>query len=231
MFEGGGSPWAGAPVSRSMRKDFREMYQQRLESLLSVDEAVGAAVRTLRRTGQLDNTYVILTSDNGFMVGEHNKSGKLVPYDPSLRVPMVIRGPGIPAGVRSSTPTTNPDLAVTIAALAGARPGRDVDGVDMSPYWRKRADFDRPIPIRGYPVQSGEVPMYTGLHEGPWTYVVTRSGREVLFNRDVDRGELKNRAKRKKYAADLVRLRKLEKKYRNCKGKSCPGADTFTRDR
>ena len=58
---------------------------------------VEAIIDTLRDTGELDNTYVIFTSDHGFMQGEHRiPQGKMVPYDPSTQVPMLIRGPGIP---------------------------------------------------------------------------------------------------------------------------------------
>ena len=77
----------------------RENYQQRLESLLAVDEAIGQMVNQLAATGKLDNTYIIFTSDNGFMHGEHRiPQGKVVLYEPSIRVPLIMRGPGIPAG-------------------------------------------------------------------------------------------------------------------------------------
>ena len=64
-----------------------------------VDDEVANIMETLERTGELDNTYVVFTSDNGFFLGEHRRrQGKILPYDPSLRVPLVMRGPGIPAG-------------------------------------------------------------------------------------------------------------------------------------
>ena len=85
-------------VSSRILRDFRA----RRESLLAVDEAVGALVRELAATGQLDSTYVLFTSDNGFFQGEHRiAKGKYLAYEASTRVPLLIRGPGIPAGTVS----------------------------------------------------------------------------------------------------------------------------------
>jgi N-acetylglucosamine-6-sulfatase len=62
---------------------------------------VESIVPALGETGQLDNTYVIYTSDNGFHMGEHGLiAGKDTPYEEDIRVPMVMRGPGVPAGER-----------------------------------------------------------------------------------------------------------------------------------
>ena len=74
-------------------------FHARQESLLAVDRAVEAIVDTLRDTGQLRGTYVIFTSDNGFMEGQHRiQAGKLVAYEPATALPLMMRGPGIPAG-------------------------------------------------------------------------------------------------------------------------------------
>ena len=81
----------------------RENYQQRLESLLAVDDAVGQIVNRLAAIGELDQTYIIFTSDNGFFHGEHRvPNGKVLLYEPSIRVPLIIRGPNIPAGQHRS---------------------------------------------------------------------------------------------------------------------------------
>ncbi len=229
MFVGGGSPFAGAPVSGAKRAAYREAHQQRIESLQSVDEAVGRAVAALRRTGQLSNTYLVFASDNGFLTGHHNRFGKLIPYDRSVRVPMIVAGPGIRRGAKVSTPTTNPDLAVTIAAIAGARPGRRVDGVNMLPYWRSRKTYDRVVPLEAYPVKGGRGRIYSGIRHGQWTYALLPSGREVLFDRATDPAELRSVARRPRYAKQLRTLRRLNREYRNCAGATCPGPETFTR--
>jgi arylsulfatase A-like enzyme len=110
-------------------EDIRNRYRWRQESLLAVDEAVRAIVTELEAQGQLDNTYLLFTSDNGFMQGQHRVgSGKVLPYDPSTRVPLLIRGPGIPAAEESDELVGNIDLAPTILRIAGATPGKVVDG-------------------------------------------------------------------------------------------------------
>ena len=115
----------------------REMYQQRLESLLAVDEAVSSVVTALRRTGELERTLIIFTSDNGFFHGEHRiKDGKVHLYEPSIRVPLIIRGPGVPRGVHRRQLVANIDLAPTIVAAARANAGRAMDGRSLFPLIR-----------------------------------------------------------------------------------------------
>jgi N-acetylglucosamine-6-sulfatase len=106
-----------------------ENYRQRLESLLAVDEAVAAIVAALRETGELEQTLIVFTADNGFLHGEHRvPSGKVLLYEPSIRVPLILRGPGIPRGGRVSELVANVDLAPTIVDATGAAPLRTMDG-------------------------------------------------------------------------------------------------------
>jgi N-acetylglucosamine-6-sulfatase len=132
--------------------------QNRLRSLLSVDELVDDVVAQLRRAGQLDNTYVIFTSDNGFMLGEHRQRGKNRLYEPSIRVPFLIRGPGVPSGVRRPQLTANIDLAPTIFDVTGAEPLIEPDGISMLPAAASRgADADRQILLaKGLPSPRGD---------------------------------------------------------------------------
>jgi N-acetylglucosamine-6-sulfatase len=110
------------------------MYQQRLESLLGVDEAVATMVAALRRARELDDTLTVFTSDNGFFHGEHRlPASKVLPYEPSIRVPLILRGPGIPAGLRLRQRVANIDLAPTIVDAAGATAGRVLDGRSLLP--------------------------------------------------------------------------------------------------
>ena len=110
------------------------LYQRRLESLQAVDRGVANLVATLRSLHALHNTYVVFTSDNGFHLGQHRlPAGKETPYDTDIRVPLAMRGPGIPAKTHSSTMVANTDLAPTFAAMADA--GRD-------PQWDGRSLLD-----------------------------------------------------------------------------------------
>ena len=214
----------GAPMSPLKRRNAREAYQQRIEALQSVDRGVARSVAALRRTGQLRNTVVMFTSDNGYMVGQHNLIGKLYSYNDSQRIPVVMAGPGVPRGKRVRTAITNPDIAVTVASLARAVPGRQVDGIDIMPLLRL-GYRERVIPTEAYPVHGGTRPIYTGIREGTWTYTrVRRPGplREELYNRATDPWEVHNLAGRPAFASQLKRFRALDAQYRDCAGDTCP---------
>ena len=110
------------------------LYQARLESLQAVDEMVARLVNTLEQTGQLENTYIIYTSDNGFHLGlRRMDAGKLTPYDEDTRVPFLVRGPGIAPASRSAAIAGNVDLAATFATIAGLQPGGTCDGRSLLP--------------------------------------------------------------------------------------------------
>ncbi|WP_326690311.1 sulfatase [Streptomyces sp. NBC_01795] len=128
-------------------EEITESYRGRMESLLAVDEAVEKLMNTLKSTGQLDNTYVVFTSDNGFFFGEHRvPTGKFLPHGASGQVPLVVRGPGIEAGQHSKELTSNVDLAATISDIGGADPDLALDGRSLLPYGRDpRKSSDRPV--------------------------------------------------------------------------------------
>ena len=111
-----------------------EDWRNRLRSMQAVDELVESVIDTLQATGQLDNTYIFFTSDNGYHFGNHRQLlGKTAPYDEEIRVTMIVRGPGVPAGGTLDHLTGNVDLAPTWAELAGAQPPEFVDGRSLVP--------------------------------------------------------------------------------------------------
>ncbi len=102
------------------------------ESLLAVDESVDAIVEQLKRSGEKRNTYVFFTSDNGYLRGEHRiKNNKRFLYEESARVPLIVRGPGVARGEKSSDVTNNADVVPTILELTGAQPGLTQDGLSL----------------------------------------------------------------------------------------------------
>lgn len=122
-----------------------EGYQDRLRGLRGVDEMVDGVMRALEQTGQLQNTYIMFVSDNGYMMGHHRIEGKVYPYEASIKIPMVIRGPGVPKGAVRPQLVGNLDVGPTIAGWTGV----DLpyaDGRSLSPLlsetppaaWRKR---------------------------------------------------------------------------------------------
>jgi N-acetylglucosamine-6-sulfatase len=162
----------------------KENYQQRLESLLAVDEGVNQIVSRLQAIGELDNTYIIFTSDNGFFHGEHRvPAGKVLLYEPSVRVPLIIRGPNIPAGKHRSQFVANIDLAPTIVSVTGATPGRRMDGMPLLKFARD------PLLYSGRDILL-ETPTYAAVRSPNWLYAEHTTGERELYNLARDRDEL-----------------------------------------
>ena len=153
-------------------------YQHRLETLLSVDDAVERVVNELNDKGVLGNTYIIFTSDNGFMQGQHRlHQGKFAPYEPSIQVPLLMRGPGIPPGSQPRSLVWNGDITATILKIADAQPGLPQDGHSLLPYARDpNLKSTRPILIETGP---------PGATNEPGTPVSAASAGGVHFSKHV----------------------------------------------
>jgi N-acetylglucosamine-6-sulfatase len=105
-----------------------------LRSMLAVDDMIGRLVEALTESGELDNTYIFFTSDNGWHAGEHRlTTGKWTAYEEDIRVPLIVRGPGVPEGRKLEHLVLNNDLAPTFADLAGAEAPSFVDGRSLTP--------------------------------------------------------------------------------------------------
>ena len=102
--------------------------------MLAVDDMIGELIKALKESGELDNTYIFFTSDNGFHLGEHRLgAGKWTPYEEDIRIPLIVRGPGVREGRTLHQMVLNNDLAPTIAELAGADVRSFVDGRSLVP--------------------------------------------------------------------------------------------------
>lgn len=111
------------------------LYRKRIQSLQAVDEMIASIVETLKSSGQLDNTYIFFTSDNGYHMGEHRlPEGKDTAFEEDIRVPLLVYGPGIVPGGRIDALAGNIDLAPTFAELAGVTPPDFVDGRSLVPF-------------------------------------------------------------------------------------------------
>ena len=110
------------------------LYRKRLQSMLAVEHTLQAIVETLREARQLENTYIFFSSDNGFHLGQHRLNpGKNTEFEEDLRVPLLVRGPGVPAGQVREHLTVNIDLAPTFAELAGVPVPDLVDARSLVP--------------------------------------------------------------------------------------------------
>ncbi|HVJ81097.1 MAG TPA: sulfatase [Planctomycetia bacterium] len=200
-------------------------FQARVESLQAVDEAVHRIVVKLEELGELENTYIFFTSDNGYHLGQHRLfGGKGEAYEEDIRVPLLVRGPGIPAGVSLDHFALNIDLAPTITHLAGTVPGRAMDGLSLAPLmvrntpapqnWR----HDFLVEIYRAPGQPGmPVLALRTRHE---LYTEHADGFVELYDIREDPFQLENLAE----TADAGYLKKLSRRLAElagCSGQGC----------
>jgi N-acetylglucosamine-6-sulfatase len=135
---------ANPPLEPAELDAITTLTRQRAESLAVLDVRIAQTLARLERSGELERTVVVLTSDNGFFLGEHRRRwGKTNLQESSIRVPLVVSGPGVPHGTRYE-PVTVTDLAVTLAATGGTRlPQADGAGIDLTT--TRDAGWTRPI--------------------------------------------------------------------------------------
>lgn len=111
-----------------------DLYRKRRQTIKAVGDLVENLINTLQAKGELNNTYIFFASDNGFHQGQHRlNSGKNSPYEEDLKVPLLVRGPGITPGTVIDHITANVDFAPTWAAIAGVTPPNFVDGRSLLP--------------------------------------------------------------------------------------------------
>lgn len=114
--------WVGElpALNDTQVENANKLFRARLRTLQGVDELVEDVVATLEAQGLLDNTYIVYTTDNGYGMGFHRiAAGKCLAYREATNLPLIVRGPGVPAGVESRIPGTHFDLAPTFLDIAG----------------------------------------------------------------------------------------------------------------
>ena len=208
----------GVGLSEEQEQLGREAYYACVDFL---DDCVGEMLDGLDKAGMLGNTIVIYASDHGEMAGNHGLWGKVVYYDESVRVPLLMRGPGIAPGERvCDAPVSLMDLFPTTCALAGLPVPEGLDGVDQSEILANPASERRP---RSYAPSSyyfyvrcigkdwdrikadGRSAMRL-LRSTEWKYVDIQGGRPLLFDLVNDPRELINLADDPQHAERLVAM-------------------------
>ena len=196
-------------------QDMTRKYRCALESLLSVDQGVGRILDALKARGVLGNTYVVYTSDNGYLNGEHRLAeGKIKPYEESIRVPLVIRGPAIPRGKTADDLVINADLAPTITQVAGAKPRLVMDGESLLP----AAQHPRKERGRELLIEAAD---FRGIRTQRYVYVEYKTGERELYDLGQDPYELQSVADDPGYERVRSRLASRLQKLESCKGESC----------
>jgi arylsulfatase A-like enzyme len=127
---------------------------------LSVDDLLGRVLGALRKNHLLHNTYVVFSSDNGYHLGEYRLTGgKQTAFDTDIHVPLVVMGPGVPAGRVDEHLASNIDLAPTFDQIAGAPVPASVDGTSLLPVWhgRQPTAWQRAVLVEHHLAPPGEL--------------------------------------------------------------------------
>jgi N-acetylglucosamine-6-sulfatase len=225
---------AMAPIAGAELANIQRRWRCRMESLLAVDDGIGRIMAALRAAGELDRTLIVYTSDNGYFHGEHRvQTGKNRVYEEALRVPLVIRGPGVPAAETVKELAINADLAPTVIDAAGTSAHRVVDGRSLLPLTahpeRRRGRELLIEQYRGDDDEDGSADLrYEAVRTSRYVYVVNEGDRPELYDLRADPFQLQNLAPDPAYdeaeAALAARLATLA----GCAGPSCRSKPSLT---
>lgn len=213
-----------ASLTPTQVSEIGEAYRQRLESLLAVDEGVARIIGALQDGGVLTNTLVIFTSDNGWFQGEHRVGfGKVLPYEPAVKVPLLIRGPGIAPGRRVSASVANIDLAPSIVEAAGATAGRTMDGRSLWPFLSGGQTTwpygHRHVLVEDSP-RGSKPTVFWSIRRGRWVYTEYANGDRELYDLLADSAQVASQhaATTKPYARVRRELAERLAAMKTCSG-------------
>src|SRR5215212_1880451 len=216
--------------SQTQIDGFQQEYRARLRSMLSVEDLLRQTIATLQQTGELNNTYIFFTSDNGYHLGNHRLGlGKRAPYEEDIGVPLMVRGPGVPAGAVRDQLVLNNDFAPTMADLAGASTPSFVDGRSFAPLltgspptsWRQA------FLEEGWFISGGSplVPTHKGVHTKDHMFIEYDTKERELYDLVLDPYQLQSKPRTGSnvplYSALETRLYNL----RDCSGAACRTAE------
>ncbi len=193
-----------------------DLQRWRLRSLSAVEDMLAAVVQALAETGRLERTYILFTSDNGLLMGQHRAVARKESfYEESIRVPLFVRGPGVPAGSTEAL-TVNIDLAPTLAELAGLSVPDSVDGRSLAPFLRAMppTSWRSDVYLENY---AGPAQQY-GLRSAEWLYA--DSDEIELYDMRVDPYQLTN-LRRRVSAAELELFARRAATLASCRGAGC----------
>jgi N-acetylglucosamine-6-sulfatase len=223
-------------LTPGVQRDIAYLRAQRRESLSVVDRKIEELVSLVERRGELDDTYFVLTSDNGWMEGQHRiPAGKLQAYEESAGVPLIIRGPGFEPGTRFTGVTGLQDLVPTFLDLAGVAlpPGApEPDGMSLAGLVSGRVVTERAQLVeiadnsrtKGGRLAEDDPPWLAQgvVTADEWKYVEYPGTAEAeMYRLSHDPDELRNLAGRARWAAEEQRLAAILDLYRECRGEGC----------
>ena len=190
----------------------REMVSDQLAEyyglITHMDEQIGRILAALEGSPHADNTYIIFASDHGLGMGSHGLLGKQSVYEHSMKCPLILVGPGIPAGRGSDAFTYLYDIFPTVCALTGVTPPGGLDGFDLSPIWRGQQSHVRDSVF--LPFQK----IMRAVRDRRWKLIRYPQINYVqLFDLENDPHEMHNLAGDPQHAQQVKRLTALMKQW------------------
>jgi len=227
-------------LSPAQLADLDRIYRGRVNSLQSVDEAIGRFIERLEALAVLRNTYVIFTSDNGFHYAHHRVfRNKNTAYEENIRVPLAIRGPAIPYGLSSAAFALNIDLAPTILDLAGVTGPDTIDGRSLKALWESEragaaANWRNAFLVEHFSPRTSDIGKpnkdpyfleYSALRERNSIYVDYAYSDREYYQLEHDPYQLQNAVNTAAPATMATMATRLDE-MRNCSGASCRAIET-----
>lgn len=218
-------------LNAAERLALRELTRQRAESIYVMDRQLARLVAELKRSGAWADTVFAFTSDNGYYLGEHRwRSGKVHAHEPSLRVPLLMTGPGMRERRVVDHPVTTVDLTATILDLGRARAPHPADGRSVLPALAGAGEgWDRPVlnesthgrgmrqPAPGFAGPRTSI----GVRTGRYSYIRNRTGEDELYDLWRDPVQETNVAGTPSYRRVERELRGVWWRLRDCAGEEC----------
>ena len=206
------APEPGEP-RRGRGSDAASVVRDQMRCLTAVDEGVGQLLDALTASGQLDRTLVMYTSDNGYLMGEHGRvDDKRWAYEPSVRVPFLVRYPAlVKPGTVSDRLVVNVDLAPTVLDLAGVKSIVPLHGRSLAPLFRDPAGPWRTAALTEYFLEKvSPVPPWHAARTDRWKYIhyTDEPGWDELYDLLEDPKEEHNLAKETSAADALATMKK-----------------------
>ena len=220
-------------LSSAAKRRIDSHYRDRLRTMAAVGEMSGKLVGALKDANKLNNTYIVFASDNGYHQGQHRlEFGKNSAYEEDIRIPLMIRGPGIPAGVKKDKMVLNNDFAPTFARWAGVTPPDFVDGrsfaslIDGNPETTP-SSWRTGFSVRYWQKPSGGgTPSYQAVRTTRYLYVEYETEERELYDLQADPYQLRNFYG----SADPALIAQLQsrlRELRDCSRDSCRDAEGF----
>jgi len=199
-----------------------EEYEAHLDQTLALDELLDSVMDAVRRSPDADNTYVVLASDNGRMRGEHWITTKGVPYEESIRTPMIVVGPGVSAGATDMSIVLNIDLGPTFLDLAGAGwvDDAEVDGESIRSLLTGDETDWRASALLEVIAATPRTPAWRAVRTADHVYIEYETGDIELYDLTADPWQLDSIAESAP-AETLTAFESLLAAWTDCAGSAC----------